>query len=411
MKCKIPQKQLVEALKVIKTSKALGKFDNDEEICIKISFNKEDNKVEFMASNIGVWVCSSVKYSDFSKEKNSDELFGVEESGEVFIEAREFISLIETFHKDNILIMEIDESGDVNRFTASSSDPSKKGKKKTVSFLSIFKPKFFETSPPDEKRKRVMVSGSAILEAVKSVEFASETDVSRMHLWGIQVEIFGEDDIATCSTDTYRICWFDKTGTSRKEDPTMVTPIKSSFLSALKCIDSKRGVNIDIGEKYTILSQEGQWHGIPNAIQIGKDSMPEWRSIADSLKHRCRKYVDIPRLPLQDCLKTATLTSGGRYGLRICFNSEKSNVFMSADNIEDDYSISSYMSETEPLDAKCFSEDIECSVTFRAEHLKEIIGKFKSDSVRFYLQDTDQTVIVVDENEDFQYISSVVRSL
>jgi len=411
MKCKIPQKQLVAALKTIKTSKALGKFDNDEEICLMISLDKENNKVGFIASNIGVWVGSSIESSDFVKEDNPDEVFEVEEDGEIFVEAREFISLIETFPSDCILQMSREEKKEIDNFTVSILKSKQEGKKKSISFLSVIKPKFFETSPPEEKRKRITVSGKEISKAVNSVEFASEVDTSRQHLWGIQVEIFGEKDISACTTDTYRICWYDKEGTSRDGESKTVTPIKSSFVSALKCLDQKQDVHLDIGDKYTVLSQGGQWHGVPNAIQVGEDAMPEWRAIASSLKRRCRKHVDVPRKALLDCLKTATLTAGGRYGLRINFNSKEKHIVISVDSIGENCAVSSYMSETEPLDDECFSGEIEDSVTFRAEHLKEIVGKFGSDSIRFHLQGSDQTVMITDENEDFQYISSVVRSI
>lgn len=411
MKCKIPQKQLVAALKVIKNSKALGKIDKDEEICIRILFDKKENKVEFIASNIGVWVCSSVSISNFIKSKTPDEIFGVEEEGEIFLEAREFISLMETFPPDAILQMAVEMKKSVNNFTVSIIKSEKKGKKKSISLLSVIKPKFFDTSPPDEKRDRISIDGAALIEAVGSVEFASEADPSRQHLWGVQVEIFGNNDIAACTTDTYRICWFDKEGNVRSDNPTVVTPVKSSLVSALKSLDPKKTIHIDIGEKYSVVSQDDQWHGIPNAIQMGDDAMPDWRSIAGSLNKRCRKTVDVPRKALLDCLKTATLTSGGRSGLRICFNSKEGHVLISVDSIEDNCEIRSYMSETEPLDADCFNGDIEDSVTFRAEHLKEIVGKFKSDSIRFHIQGTDQAVMITDLNSDVEYISSVIRGL
>ena len=99
MKCKIPQKKLASTLKVIKTSKALNKanlsnIDRENEICLKISFNKEKNEIEFIASNIGVWVSMSVDASDFISYDDADEMFEVEESGEIFVESSEFISLI-----------------------------------------------------------------------------------------------------------------------------------------------------------------------------------------------------------------------------------------------------------------------------------------------------------------------------
>lgn len=144
---------------------------------------------------------------------------------------------------------------------------------------------------------------------------------------------------------------------------------------------------------------------------MGDDAMPDWRAIVGSLSKRCRNTVDVPRKALLDCLKTATLTSGGRSGLRMCFNSKEGHVVISVDSVEDDCEIRSYMTETEPLEDDCFSGDIEESVTFRAEHLKEIVGKYKSDSIRFHLQGTDQSVIISDLNADFQYISSVIRSL
>ena len=416
MKCKIPQKKLISALKVIKTSKALNKvnlskIDSENEICLNIIFDKEENKIKFIASNIGVWVGISIDAADFISYDDPEEVYKVEESGEVFVESSEFISLVETFPSDCLLDMFMEENDGMKHFTVSILNSKQKGKKKSATFLSVIRPKFFEDNPPDEKRKIKIVDVESLVNAVNGVEFASELDPIRQHLWGIQLEIYGEKDIASCATDTLRLCWYDQEGIDRDEKPTIVTPIKSSLVSAVKNLDPKETVNVHIGKQYTILQQKGQWHGIPNAIQIGEDRMPEWRDLVRSIKARCRDFVDVPRKPLVNCLKSATASSAGRYGIRMIFDSSKKNVVFSVESIENNFDIRSHMTETEPLSDDCFGSEIRCTVSFRIEHLKEIVNKYKSDKIRFMMQGDNQTTMIIDQNASFQYISTVIRDI
>ena len=132
-----------------------------------------------------------------------------------------------------------------------------------------------------------------------------------------------------------------------------------------------------------------------------------WSSITQGT---CNE-INVPRVPLQDCIKTAFLTTSGRLGVRLCFDSDKEEVLFSADNIAIEGSVDSYMSERIPMDKKDFSEDVNASITFRAEHLKEITNKYKGDKVRFKIQGSDQSVIILDEKEDFVYLSSVIRQI
>ena len=85
MKCIVPQKNLVSALKIIKNSKALDKVEIDKETAIRVKFCESENKIEFIASNVGVWVISTIDLSDFSKKKNPEEFFSIEDGGEIFV--------------------------------------------------------------------------------------------------------------------------------------------------------------------------------------------------------------------------------------------------------------------------------------------------------------------------------------
>ena len=76
-----------------------------------------------------------------------------------------------------------------------------------------------------------------------------------------------------------------------------------------------------------------------------------------------------------------------------------------------DSNIDSYLKETVPLSGDDFNSETLDSVTFSAEYLKEIVSKYKSDKIKFKIQGTDQTVMIIDENEDFQYITTVLGKL
>jgi len=119
----------------------------------------------------------------------------------------------------------------------------------------------------------------------------------------------------------------------------------------------------------------------------------------------------VPRKPFLECLKTAMLTSGGRYGVRLFFDSKAKELKFSAENLDMDSNITSYLTETEPLSDDAFNAETQDSITFSAEYLREIISKYKSDKIKFRIQGTDQTVIISDDNEDFQYISTVIGKI
>jgi len=411
MKCIVPQKNLVSALKIIKNSKALDKVEIDKETAIRVKFYEAENKIEFIASNVGVWVISTIDLSDFSKKKNPEEFFSIEDGGEIFVEGKNFISLMETFSNDCIIKFESNKIESSTKLEASIHKSDREGKKKKIGVLSVIEPKFFEETPPEENRKKVHVSAEVLIEAIKSVEFASDSDPARQYLWGVQIGIYDVDDITACATDTSRICYYDKKTKGRNENPVYVMPVKSSLVSAIKSFDPKHNVEINIGEKYTIMSQSNQIHGIPNVVKVGNESMIDWMTIRKAFEERCKIHIDVPRKPLLECLKTAMLTSGGRYGVRLFFDSKAKELKFSAENLDMDSNITSYLTETEPLSDDAFNSETQDSITFSAEYLREIISKYKSDKIKFRIQGTDQTVIISDDNEDFQYISTVIGKI
>jgi len=409
MKCFVSKELLVSSLKIIKASKAmdkvnLGKSETNNEICLKVSFDKDENKIVFLSSNIGVWVSSIILGSSLKIE----EVFAVEESGEIYLESKNFISLIETFPEDSVIQLEtLTGSTDLN---ASIYKTDKKGKTKNIVFPSMIKPNFFSESPPNEDRKVVKVSANSLVEAINCVEFASDSDPVRQHLWGVNLEIYGHNEIASCSTDTHRLCWFDTKGIDRNSEPIVFTPIKSSLVSCIKSLDKEKPVIIRIGSRYSVLEQDNQWHGIPNTMQIGDDVMPAWRSIVKALKGKCNYYVDIPRKGLSDCLKTVSV-SGGKFYAKIIFDYSEENYSVSLNSFDGNSTFKCLIEEKEPLKKENFSCDFKISVSFLTDLLREVVNKYKSDYIRFYLQGDDQSVIIVDEKESYQYLSTVVRDV
>jgi hypothetical protein len=134
MRFKIKQVPLKNALNVIRASKALNKSDGEDQSLIRIKVTKENGgAVNFLASNLGVWACSSVNSAMFGD--NSDH-FSVEEEGEAFVDGVNFISLMATYPQDGVIEFTLKKNDNDNSslLVASCKEAGKKGRVKTSSF-------------------------------------------------------------------------------------------------------------------------------------------------------------------------------------------------------------------------------------------------------------------------------------
>jgi len=404
MKFKTSSKELKSTLSVIKSSTSLSNSDKGGDISedwnlLKIVAHSESGKVDFFSTNIGVWSGSTLDAE-------------VEESGEVFIDGPQFIKIIDTFDKESFLDFSAEKDKDkkeTNLICKTKNPKNNKWIQKT-GFLTVTSVGPFDENPPDEKREKITVSADELIKAVNAVEFSSDTNIIRQYLWGVQVEIFGKDDIAACATDKIRICWYDKKGADRDTEKAIIfIPIKSSFVSALKSINPKEDVDLEIGNKYTIIRQNEKWHGVPNTVQTDTDKMPVWREIAKKLEQDLKTFFKISKKELEDCVRSALVSPCGKFGVKIGLSSKKKMIKLAIDSIEDGGIIKTSVEAGGKLDDdKISGEEIEGKFTLTIESLRDILSRCKSDEISIKIKDLNSPVIILDENEDFQYISSVV---
>jgi len=411
MKFKIRQNDLKNALNVIKGSKALGKIDEENGSVIRVSSSKSPNEISFLSSNIGVWAGASIPESLFEGIDSKDDLFGVDEEGSVFVDGNDFISMMSQYPTGAVIEFEaISGEGDAKTFNAKCEDPSKKGRTRSSSFL-VIDPPYFEENPPEEDREGVKVVPSALSRAVRSVEFMTGQSETETHLWGVQLEIHGEDDISSCASDKARVVWYDKQGYDRSgsSDPKKLNPIKTSFVAAIKGLDQSLPATIKIGERYTIVEQENQWHGVPNAVVNDGDRLPEWRKLTSTLMENQQYSIEVSRQLLEDFIKTATSSSCGKYGISIHFDTEKEKVNLSINETKSGAVLRSTHQVEDSIPATDITgEHLNDGFVLSLDGFKEIVTKYKSDTVLFLIIDCHNAIQIVDENADFRYITSVV---
>jgi hypothetical protein len=190
-----------------------------------------------------------------------------------------------------------------------------------------------------------------------------------------------------------------------------ICPIKSGLVSVIKSLDKNEETEVEIGEKYTIFKQMHQCHAVPNAIQSGSDKMPDWRSLTEKMDTECKTSIKVPKDDLINCVKSSNLATGGRFGIRIHFNTDKKEIGFSLNSVGDDTVIKSYHNETEPLEDNQISGDpIDDSLVVTIDDLKDVLNKFPSQMVTFKIKDTKSAIQITDEKQHFRFITSLVRS-
>lgn len=413
MKFKVCHSEMKKALEIIRNSKALNKASDDEGSVILIKV--QDESVNLLASNFGVW--ANAKIEKRTDSDDDQEVFEIEQEGEVFVEGNDFINMILQLPKNSDLIFEkeekeSDDGEKENILKLTCVEKNSKKKSRSCTFL-ITEPSFFENEPPEEEREECKLDNPVFLsDAVNSTEFVSSNDDKKQYLWGVNILVYGPDDIAACASDKVRITWYDRKGYNRDEEPLFnFTPIKSSLVAALKVLNPAEDLNIEIGERYTILRQNNQWHGIPNAIEGGDgENLPNWRVITQTMEDNCNHEVKIPRETLCEFVKAATSSSCGKYGIQIHFDLPDKKYWLSVNQTSGGAVLkSTYKIEESINDENIIKgEDLDDSITLALEGFKEIINKYRSEFLVFKLIDCTNAVQIIDEDANFRYITSVV---
>ena len=410
MKFKVSQEDLLRSISVIKNSKALGKIEDEDgaAILIEAKKHKNDDVLSLTSTNVGIWSGSSI-HSGKKEFKDEDDIdLFIENEGRFFLDGHYFINIINSLPPYGYLEFELNtkEEGEKSHLVCSWKSKKKKRSKKMRGITEVV-PTFFEERPPREHREEVSISTADLCEAVKGVEFASGTEETKQTLWGIQIEVY-DDGIAACATDKTRICWYDKNGYAKREkDPAVFIPIKPCIVAILGSLNSSSPVHVEIGERYTIIKQNDQWHGLPNALQSGEDLMPDWREIIEKSIDSCKISVIVDKQILMDSVKAGTGTHCGKFGLRIDFDSENNEMKCSADEIEDGFKLISYGKDIDLLEDGAFSgEPFIDGFTFSIDTLTDILSKYDGDKIEFKIQDKESPVQILCEKSPIGYMAT-----
>lgn len=389
MKFKVDQQKLKECLNVIKGAKSLGRTDFENSSLIKIKALQNQKKVIFYSSNLGVWAVSIL---------NDVEL---DESAEAYVEGSDLIAIVAQATEDS----KINFVKEDNKIKITCTTDKKK---KTVSSLLTSVPKYYDETPPKEPRNEIKVSANALHDAVFAVEFASSQDDRKQHLWGVQVEIYSAEDIVACASDKVRICWFDNNNPGRDQVKKVVfNPIKASFISAIRCLDLNKEVALRIGARYTVVAQDNQLHGIPNAVACGNgETLPDWRSISAKLNSTCKTTLVISRELICDFIKSASSLSCGKYGVKITANTNDKKLILSANDIGNTLLKTTY--ETEDEIVSFDGEVFDGSFTLTIDGFRDIVNKFKGDNVKIKIIDVHSPIQILDDESNVKFITSVL---
>lgn len=418
MQFTVQQSVLANALKIIKDSKALGKADDPILSTMLIRCNQEEQKIEIIATSLNVWACSIIEPKMFD-EKDVQNVFQVAESGFVYLNGPEFIGVIDSYPAIHTINFTTEEKNDknnlkVNYLQATCVRGDKKRVKKNAFLLRT--PQLFVERPTnsEEKISTFKINGGKLSEAVNSVEFASGNDERQQHFWGVLMEIYGEEgnqEVVAAATDSWRICFYEPQGLNREglDKAIQFCPIKTSFVAALKNMDIMKDVVVEVGHNKTYLTQENQWHIIPN-VSFANESKPEWRMIIQrNLSDESRKTIKIKKDVLMDSLKTAISATGGKYGISLDFNTTEEVVSFSVDKIEDGGVIKATYSETESLDKESYDGEIKTNVVLTIDSLKDIVSRSNGEIISFNVKDSSSPVYIHNELDKFRYLTGVIN--
>jgi DNA polymerase III sliding clamp (beta) subunit (PCNA family) len=417
MKFKVRQNELINALKIIKNSKAFTRSDDENSSNLLIKANKESNQVEFIASNLEIWAGAFLNEKIFSKEEDIKSLFSVDGDGKVFVNIYEFIDVMYTYPPNFIIEFETIEKmgGKEKKSKLLYLEAScVKGKKKTKKTGFLFRePKIFEETPPEETRENIgNIKVKDLFDAVNSVEFASGADDREKFLWGVQVELY-KDGINAVATDRNRVCYY--MGKTEKEDGITLCPFKAGFYTALKNLLETEPVDFEIGQRRTIIRQKGiQWHSFPNIVFGEKENMPDWRSLLEKFSQEDRVSIEIPKRVIIQSIDTALSASGGKFGMKMEFDSEAEEIKFSVKKIEIGGVINSMYEETEELLKNKFSfkesdREIKDGIIVSIESLKEIVSRSKGENIIFKVLDNKSPILISnDGNTNLGYICGVI---
>ncbi|MCK9273304.1 hypothetical protein M0P65_07230 [Candidatus Gracilibacteria bacterium] len=417
MKFHVRQNEIQQALNIIKTSKALGKQDEELFSIIKIESFQENgkNRVRFTSANTIAWSSSTLNDEYFEELFGNDdykEFFNVEECSTVFVDGHTLINVISGYPDNTIINFDIKKKkkGDdeVSNLVCECSRNNKKEKKKSTFLVKI--PSFFQETPPNEKRESITIPAREFVEAVSAVEFASSTDDKQREFWGVFIEI-RNGEVCSCATDKLRICWYDKKGLSRdiSGECFKLVPIKATLVAALKGIDLKKDMTIECGEKFTILRQNDRWHAIPNIVKSTQSdgSSFDWRTIAKGIHDAMCASIRIPRKTLRECAKLAS-SAGGEFGVRIHFDTKNKKTSFIVEKIEGGGGISCSHEEEILLEDNQFDGEVDEIIILTIDSISEISSRYNCDQVTFRIKNNDIPIEMLSEKDNFRFITGTV---
>jgi len=403
MKFHVRKEELKSKLDIIRKSRSMTKSVSDDMGSILlIKANAEEKSLKFYSSNFYIWSSSSIIVTDI----NDTEIFDVELSGEIHLNGPNFIDFISTFPDESIITFEIEESNDNTSLSAKCKKI--KGTKK-VNFFKI-EANDFDPNPPVEDRKSFVISCEKLLKAVESVEYASDVNENRQHLFGILTEFYPTTgNIACCATDTIRIVSYDELGIEKvSEEPIVLSPIKASFINAIKTMNNKEDVTIEVGETQTILRQKNQWHSVPNVNKSLNDEFPNWREIFKKYSEEVKTSFFINKNSVSECLRSAKLASHTKYGVRASFNCSEKTIKFAADNIDDGSIVKSLYEEVETIE-DIQGEETDYSILFIVDILTEIVSNLPGNTIIFDIINESKALLIRCEDPAIRIIISTIQ--
>jgi hypothetical protein len=408
MKFKISRDDLCRALSVVKKSHAFSKMEGEETVPLLI--RATDKEISFIVTNLGFWSRSKIDKDFFPDEEKIKDVFHLETPGEFFVDGVNFIGHMEKYPKGSTVRFSVEDRKNGKSLMVSCRDFGKKGRVKSTGFVQV-KPRYFDEDPPQEKRETIEVDPIKLIEAVEAVEFVAESDETKRCLWGIQLQIFSKEDIASCAANKLKICWFDKKGYDRNKQKPKITayPLKNGLVPITKTLEKGEVCVFEIGEKNTIIKQKYQWHAVPNSIQTPKESMPNWRFHAEDKNKKVKTIVKVPRSYLIDCIKSSNLATGGEFGLRMSFDTDENKIDFSLNAVSDATMVKSFHNETEPIDKDNIEgEPFNDSLVLTLDDFGEMLNRCAGEMITFKIINSHEPVQIIDEEKNVNLISSVV---
>lgn len=402
MEFKINSDKLSNILKKIKSAKTFVADDESlSAILLDVKTDESGSSLKITSRNDACWsqfVLNDNDFVDYGKDK--DKNWNVKDGGKIFVNGVSFIDRIVAAPKDTVITFKLEENKEKGSHLKSKYR-TETGKNVTSGFM-LLKPKYFEEDPIEEERKTITIKASHLIDAVDSVCFATkgQADDSDQFLWGCNLNISDDEKISSSGSNRKRICVYGETPSDKN---TELHPVAGFLLPVIKNLVPVDDVDLEVGEKSTIITQGNHSYMIPNVNDL--DKIPDYNSIVDNNRENVKVKIRMNRKELLDCVKSVGLVSEG---MKITIDPKNSNIVFSSEKINESGSIQAVHEEEKEL-GKAELEVIDDSYEgdsyrFSVEFFKDVLQKISDDYIDVFFGDSESPVHFESDNSRIKYL-------